>query len=76
MATVASPNGDYIAKTTPPPAVQKTTYNSYNDLLDGIVLVLRAAAALLAFVAVALVASCRHGGWMEFAHYQEYRCVV
>uniref|UniRef100_A0A0D9X383 CASP-like protein n=1 Tax=Leersia perrieri TaxID=77586 RepID=A0A0D9X383_9ORYZ len=44
--------------------------------VDGIVLVLRAAAAALAFVAVALVASCRHGDWMEFTRYQEYRYLL
>ncbi|TKW36661.1 hypothetical protein SEVIR_2G454200v4 [Setaria viridis] len=44
--------------------------------LDGIVLALHAAAALLAFVGVALVASCRHGDWMEFARYQEYRYLL
>lgn len=44
--------------------------------LDGIVVALRAAAALLTLVAVALVASCRHGDWMEFARYQEYRYLL
>ncbi|PWZ14524.1 CASP-like protein 4B1 [Zea mays] len=41
--------------------------------LDGVLLLLRAAASVMAFVAVALVASCRHGDWMEFARYPEYR---
>ncbi|EAZ41179.1 hypothetical protein OsJ_25677 [Oryza sativa Japonica Group] len=65
----------------PPAHKDKAAYNPYSgcpahggdDGLDGIVLVLRAAAALLALVAMALVASCRHGDWMEFTRYQEYR---
>ncbi|XP_037488680.1 CASP-like protein 4B1 [Triticum dicoccoides] len=46
------------------------------QVLNGIVLVLRAAAALLSFVAMALVASCRHGDWMDFLRYQEYRYLL
>nr|F2E2E4.1 RecName: Full=CASP-like protein 4B1; Short=HvCASPL4B1 [Hordeum vulgare subsp. vulgare]BAK01516.1 predicted protein [Hordeum vulgare subsp. vulgare] len=46
------------------------------QLLNGIVLVLRAGAALLSFVAMALVASCRHGDWMDFLRYQEYRYLL
>ncbi|KAL6657298.1 hypothetical protein ACP70R_005078 [Stipagrostis hirtigluma subsp. patula] len=75
----------------PLPGVQKATaYDSYDGhgaaavrsepdelrALDGIVLVLRVGAAATAFVAVALVASCRHGDWMEFARYQEYRYLL
>jgi hypothetical protein len=37
------------------------------------VLALRAIDVLLMFVGVALVASCRHGDWMEFAIYHEYK---
>jgi hypothetical protein len=44
--------------------------------LDGVVLALRAAAALLAFVGASLVASCRHGDWMEFGRYHEYRYLL
>ncbi|KAL6896816.1 hypothetical protein ACP4OV_007388 [Aristida adscensionis] len=44
--------------------------------LEGMVLVLRAGAAAAAFVGVALVASCRHGDWMEFARYPEYRYLL
>lgn len=44
--------------------------------LDGLLLLLRAAASVVSFVAVALVASCRHGDWMEFARYPEYRCLL
>lgn len=44
--------------------------------LDGLLLLLRAAASVMSFVAVALVASCRHGDWMEFARYPEYRCLL
>jgi hypothetical protein len=44
--------------------------------LDGLLLLLRAAASVTSFVAVALVASCRHGDWMEFARYPEYRCLL
>ncbi|KAM3392430.1 hypothetical protein ACQJBY_013524 [Aegilops geniculata] len=46
------------------------------QVLNGIVLVLRAGAALLSFVAMALVASCRHGDWMDFLRYQEYRYLL
>uniref|UniRef100_A0ACD5WMI7 Uncharacterized protein n=1 Tax=Avena sativa TaxID=4498 RepID=A0ACD5WMI7_AVESA len=46
------------------------------QVLDGIILVLRAGAALSAFVAMALVASCRHGDWMDFLRYQEYRYLL
>lgn len=46
------------------------------QVLNGIVLVLRASAALLSFVAMALVASCRHGDWMDFLRYQEYRYLL
>ncbi|CAM0907484.1 unnamed protein product [Alopecurus aequalis] len=46
------------------------------QVLAGIILVLRAGAALSAFVAMALVASCRHGDWMDFLHYQEYRYLL
>jgi hypothetical protein len=64
----------------PPTATTTTTTTTYyweeRRALDGIVLALRAAAALLSFVAVALVASCRHGDWMEFARYQEYRYLL
>ncbi|PUZ73566.1 hypothetical protein GQ55_2G484700 [Panicum hallii var. hallii] len=62
----------------PPTATTTTTtyYWEERRALDGIVLALRAAAALLSFVAVALVASCRHGDWMEFARYQEYRYLL
>uniref|UniRef100_I1QDH4 CASP-like protein n=1 Tax=Oryza glaberrima TaxID=4538 RepID=I1QDH4_ORYGL len=68
----------------PPAHKDKAAYNPYSgrpahggdDGLDGIVLVLRAAAALLALVAMALVASCRHGDWMEFTRYQEYRYLL
>jgi hypothetical protein len=49
--------------------------NGSGQVLDGIILVLRAGAALSAFVAMSLVASCRHGDWMDFQRYQEYRCV-
>ncbi|KAG8099015.1 hypothetical protein GUJ93_ZPchr0013g36667 [Zizania palustris] len=89
MAMVASPS---IGKSPPPPpplpplptdgSKLQAPYRPYTGTsvaeTDGIavVLVLRAAAALLAFVAVALVASCRHGGWMEFARYQEYRYLL
>uniref|UniRef100_A0A0A9H7C3 CASP-like protein n=1 Tax=Arundo donax TaxID=35708 RepID=A0A0A9H7C3_ARUDO len=66
------------------PATTRTTTTSaavaggHEDLqaLDGIVLVLRTGAALVALVAVALVASCRHGDWMEFTRYQEYRYLL
>jgi hypothetical protein len=67
-------------------------YNSYNGhaattapvspssderrALDGVVLALHAAAALLAFVGASLVASCRHGDWMEFGRYHEYRYLL
>uniref|UniRef100_A0A0E0I618 CASP-like protein n=1 Tax=Oryza nivara TaxID=4536 RepID=A0A0E0I618_ORYNI len=68
----------------PPAHKDKAAYNPYSGCpahggdngLDGIVLVLRAAAALLALVAMALVASCRHGDWMEFTRYQEYRYLL
>ncbi|KAL5197631.1 hypothetical protein ABZP36_001143 [Zizania latifolia] len=89
MAMVASPN---IGKPPPPPpppppplpthGSKQAPYSPYTGTsvadTDGmvLVLVLRAAAALLAFVAVALVASCRHGGWMQFARYQEYRYLL
>uniref|UniRef100_A0A0E0LQ41 Beta-Casp domain-containing protein n=1 Tax=Oryza punctata TaxID=4537 RepID=A0A0E0LQ41_ORYPU len=91
MAMVASPD-DIVKSPLPPPppppppplprshkddkAAYKYNPYSGDDGLDGIVLVLRAAAALLAFVAVALVASCRHGDWMEFTRYQEYRYLL
>lgn len=44
--------------------------------LDGFLLLLRAAASVMSFVAVALVASCRHGDWMEFTRYPEYRSLL
>lgn len=44
--------------------------------LNGTLLLLRAAAAVAAFVGVALVASCRHGDWMEFGRYPEYRYLL
>ncbi|KAM0865673.1 hypothetical protein ACQ4PT_043120 [Festuca glaucescens] len=46
------------------------------QVLDRIILVLRAGAALSAFVAMSLVASCRHGDWMDFLRYQEYRYLL
>ncbi|XP_051213469.1 CASP-like protein 4B1 [Lolium perenne] len=46
------------------------------QVLDGIILVMRASAALSAFVAMSLVASCRHGDWMDFLRYQEYRYLL
>ncbi|KAF0908588.1 hypothetical protein E2562_026636 [Oryza meyeriana var. granulata] len=86
MAMVESPSPNIIKPLSPPlPSgahKDKAPYNPYtspaqgDDNLDGIVLVLRTAAALLAFVAVAVVASCRHGDWMEFTRYQEYRYLL
>ncbi|TVU37108.1 hypothetical protein EJB05_10401 [Eragrostis curvula] len=46
------------------------------EALEGIVLVLRAGAAMVAFVGVALVASCHHGDWMEFTRYPEFRYLL
>lgn len=45
-------------------------------MVEGFVLVLRATAAAAGFVAMALVASCRHGDWMDFTRYQEYRYLL
>ncbi|GJN33495.1 hypothetical protein PR202_gb22104 [Eleusine coracana subsp. coracana] len=66
------------------PAAQHNNKASYNatppeddgEAVEGIVLVLRGGAAAVTFVAVALVASCRHGDWMEFARYPEYRYLI
>ncbi|OEL15356.1 CASP-like protein 4B1 [Dichanthelium oligosanthes] len=70
---------DYSSYNIGHAAATTTTSAGHDDehqALDGLALALRAAAALLAFVAVALVASCRHGDWMEFARYQEYRYLL
>lgn len=46
------------------------------DLLDKSPLALHAAAAVFAFIALVLVASNQHGGWMEFVRYQDFRCAI
>ncbi|KAF8721882.1 hypothetical protein HU200_003739 [Digitaria exilis] len=88
----SSPAHTFVAKPPPPPLGpasfhhhnHKTTttfppppeYDEERRALDGIVAALRLAAAAAAFVGVALVASCRHGDWMEFARYPEYRYLL
>ncbi|XP_062189025.1 CASP-like protein 4B1 [Phragmites australis] len=92
MAVTSPAKGSGVASPPPPgvektndsynghgaPGTRTAARAEHEDLqaLDDIVLVLRAGAALAAFVAVALVASCRHGDWMEFARYQEYRYLL
>jgi hypothetical protein len=44
------------------------------DMLDKSPLALHGAAAVFALVALVLVASNQHGGWMQFDRYEEYRC--
>ncbi|CAN6169332.1 unnamed protein product [Urochloa humidicola] len=80
----------YVAKAPPPPpGFHKAAvggYGSYNGssnqeeaagrAVEGVVVALRAAAAVAALVGVALVGSCRHGDWMEFTRYQEYRYLL
>lgn len=46
------------------------------DLLDKSPLALHAAAAVFAFIALVLVASNQHGGWMEFVRYQDFRYLL
>lgn len=44
------------------------------DLLEKAGLLLRALAWVFSLVAVAVLASNKQGGWMNFDRYQEYRC--
>ncbi|KAF3331829.1 CASP-like protein 4B4 [Carex littledalei] len=46
------------------------------DLLEKSPLVLRALAALFSFISFILLVSNKHGDWMEFDHFQEYRYLV
>jgi hypothetical protein len=69
MGAVATPDLSGIPK--PPP---RRSGSGGGEAV--VVLVLRAGAAMVAFVGVALVASCRHGDWMEFARYPEYRYLL
>ncbi|CAN6200362.1 unnamed protein product [Urochloa humidicola] len=59
--------------TRPPPLGQE---EAAGRAVEGVVVALRAAAAAAALVGVALVGSCRHGDWMEFTRYQEYRYLL
>jgi hypothetical protein len=43
------------------------------DLLEKSPLVLRALATLFSFLSFILLVSNKHGDWMEFDHFQEYR---
>ncbi|XP_042429250.1 uncharacterized protein LOC122016118 isoform X1 [Zingiber officinale] len=43
------------------------------DLLDKVVLLLRAFAGLFSLVALIVLASNKHGDWEDFSRYQEYR---
>ncbi|VAH41802.1 unnamed protein product [Triticum turgidum subsp. durum] len=77
------PRAPVATATTPLTPSRDRARQEHNDgggdqaqVLNGIVLVLRAGAALLSFVAMALVASCRHGDWMDFIRYQEYRYLL
>ncbi|SPT16145.1 unnamed protein product [Triticum aestivum] len=77
------PRAPVATVTTPLTPSRDRARQAHNDgggdqaqVLNGIVLVLRAGAALLSFVAMALVASCRHGDWMDFLRYQEYRYLL
>lgn len=69
--------GYYGAAKAPKSSYNNATTTRRNEedgsAAEGIVLVLRAGSAAVAFVAVALIASCRHGDWMEFMRYPEYR---
>ncbi|WOL01897.1 hypothetical protein Cni_G10616 [Canna indica] len=46
------------------------------DLLEKGGLLLRALAWVFSLIAVAVLASNKHGGWMNFDHYQEYRYLL
>ncbi|CAN6206539.1 unnamed protein product [Urochloa humidicola] len=83
-------SGAYVGKAPPPPPgfeihngnstrTRPPPFHEQEEAgraVEGIVVGLRAAAAAAAFVGVALVASCRHGDWMEFTRYQEYRYLL
>lgn len=43
------------------------------DLLDKVVLLLRAFAGLFSLVSLIVLASNKHGDWEDFSRYQEYR---
>ncbi|GJN10603.1 hypothetical protein PR202_ga28710 [Eleusine coracana subsp. coracana] len=80
--TMSSSGKGYVATNKPAAQHNKASYNATpppeddGEAVEGIVLVLRGGAAAVTFVAVALVASCRHGDWMEFARYPEYRYLL
>ncbi|XP_042429258.1 CASP-like protein 4B2 isoform X2 [Zingiber officinale] len=46
------------------------------DLLDKVVLLLRAFAGLFSLVALIVLASNKHGDWEDFSRYQEYRYLL
>lgn len=65
MVTADASAAAEAATKQPDAAAADKEYNSYNG-----------ASAAFAFVALVLVASNQHGGWMQFDRYQEYRYLL